>query len=255
MTQASKPPFFILGAVRSGTTLLRDLLRQHPNLDCPEETHFFRWAEPFGTKAYERNYARRVLFKKHRELDGVDNFDFFYNLQKGPDRKHLMNSYAELFLKAKQTPDIRWFDKTPQNVYGLLLLSGLYPSSRFIHIHRHPYNVVTSLKLGRMLGEQELRGAINFWKESLVIVQEYKKGFGDRLLEVGYEALVKDPQAIQGKILEFIDEKPFTLDLETKTVHEEKNRYLDHLDTAEIATINEQCGELMQIYGYDPIVD
>lgn len=250
MIPQSSAPFFVVGSVRSGTTLLRDLLRQHPNLDCPEETHFFRWADPFGTRAFESNYVRRALFKRHRELDGVDNFDFFYNLQQGPDRKHLMDSYGELFLKARGTPGIRWFDKTPQNVYGMLLLCGYYPDARFIHIHRHPYNVVTSLRRGRMLEEQELRGAINFWKESMIIMQQFRKGFPDRLLEVGYESLVSDPQQIVNEILEFIEEAPFTLDLETAEVHEERNCYLDHLDSAEIATIDQHCAELMQAYGY-----
>ena len=36
---------------RSGpaTTLTRDLLRRVPNFICPEETHFFRWSEPYRT--------------------------------------------------------------------------------------------------------------------------------------------------------------------------------------------------------------
>ena len=67
-------PFFILGAPRSGTTLLRDFLRLHPRLACPEETHIFRWGDPFGTHMYERHYKGSQLFRKHREMDGVDNF-------------------------------------------------------------------------------------------------------------------------------------------------------------------------------------
>ena len=46
---AQQAPFFVLGCVRSGTTMLRDALRMHPHLACPEETHFFRWGEPFGS--------------------------------------------------------------------------------------------------------------------------------------------------------------------------------------------------------------
>ena len=48
-------PFFVLGCVRSGTTLLRDILRQHPRLESPEETHFFRWSDPYGSPRYEKN--------------------------------------------------------------------------------------------------------------------------------------------------------------------------------------------------------
>ena len=54
---ADNTPFFILGCVRSGTTLLRDILRIHPRLESPEETHFFRWADPYASPRYERNYV------------------------------------------------------------------------------------------------------------------------------------------------------------------------------------------------------
>ena len=51
-------PFFLVGCVRSGTTLLRNLLRQHPNLESPEETHFFRWPHSFGTGDF--NHIQRI---------------------------------------------------------------------------------------------------------------------------------------------------------------------------------------------------
>src|SRR5688572_15305042 len=62
------PPFFVLGCVRSGTTMLRDALRMHPNLACPEETHFFRWGEPYGTEAMSRSLSNNAVLKKHREI-------------------------------------------------------------------------------------------------------------------------------------------------------------------------------------------
>src|SRR6185369_78712 len=72
---AQPAPFFILGCVRSGTTMLRDVLRGHPNLACPEETHFFRWASPFGTPEYMKSLDAPVL-RKHREMDGITEAEF-----------------------------------------------------------------------------------------------------------------------------------------------------------------------------------
>ena len=69
-------PFFVLGCVRSGTTLLRDILKLHPRLESPEETHFFRWADPYGSPRYERNYVGVKLFKNHQEIDGVSESEF-----------------------------------------------------------------------------------------------------------------------------------------------------------------------------------
>ena len=59
--KTSRPPFFILGCVRSGTTMLRNALRLHPNLASPEETHFYRWGEPFGSVALNRMLANNPV--------------------------------------------------------------------------------------------------------------------------------------------------------------------------------------------------
>src|ERR1041384_5885979 len=40
MAPSSDSPIFIVGCPRSATSLLRDLLRSHPRLTFPEESHF-----------------------------------------------------------------------------------------------------------------------------------------------------------------------------------------------------------------------
>ncbi|MDT8305503.1 MAG: sulfotransferase, partial [Anaerolineae bacterium] len=39
----NKPPIFVVGVQRSGTTLLAALLAAHSRMSCGPETHFFRW--------------------------------------------------------------------------------------------------------------------------------------------------------------------------------------------------------------------
>lgn len=244
-------PFFILGCVRSGTTLLRDLLRQHPNLACPEETHFFRWGEPFGTGSYDGKYHGKKLFKQHRELDKVSDFDFFCTLKESRDRRMLMDHYARIYLENNDLQGRRWFDKTPQNVYGVLLIAGMYPKAQFVHIHRHPYNVISSLKSGRSFPEQEIKAAVNFWLESLTIINQFKQGFAQRIIEISYEALVADPQAQLSGLLTFLGEKPQQFSSASLSIHPERNNWSTTLSEEEIAYINEHCQALMQEYGYE----
>jgi len=130
------------------------------------------------------------------------------------------------------------------------LISGQYPNAQFVHIHRHPYNVVASLRRGNSFPEQEINAAVSFWYESLTIVQQFKLGFPDRIKEIAYEALVEDPQQELDKLLHFLGEEPMQLDLTTQTVHPEKNHYRETLSPEDIAYINEQCGALMEDYGY-----
>jgi hypothetical protein len=51
-------PFFILGAGRSGTSLLSRMLNQHPSLAVPPESHlystFYPWLRYYGTSLRRR---------------------------------------------------------------------------------------------------------------------------------------------------------------------------------------------------------
>lgn len=206
-------PFFILGCVRSNNTA-RDILRIHPRLESPEETHFFRWADPYASPRYERNYVQTKLFKNHRDLDGVSDFDFEFSRQMAKNRKDISDFYGKFFLQARDNIDGRWFDKTPQNVYGILLLGHMYPTAKFVHIYRNPLNVVSSLKEGRVMAKHEVKGGINYWLESMIMINEYKKmpGGAERFLEVKYEDLVADPKPEVSKIFRFVTENPDLMD-------------------------------------------
>jgi hypothetical protein len=204
--RSARPPFFILGCVRSGTTLLRNILCLHPNLECPQETHLFRWAEPFGSLEYNKNYLKAPLFKRHRKEDGISEFDFHYSLAMQPTRHGLMSWYGNTYLLKRGNAGGRWFEKTPQHVYNLLLLAEAYPDSKFVHLVRNPLNAVVSIMKGDVMPPLELRGAINYWLEAAMILSQYRKLAPDRLLEIRYEDLVRDPDPQVSTILNFVGE-------------------------------------------------
>eukprot|EP01036_Dinobryon_divergens_P003055 gene3055-4019_t len=123
-TAKRPPPFFVVGCVRSGTTMLRDALRMHPNLACPEETHFFRWADPFGTDGLNRVLSNNAVLKKHREIDGVTEEEFKAMLGESTSRADLYERYMALYMQRKKPAATHWFDKTPQNIYGAMLAAS-----------------------------------------------------------------------------------------------------------------------------------
>jgi len=243
-------PFFLVGCVRSGTTLLRDLLRQHDRLECPEETHFFRWADPFGTDRYRRMYKKSDLMRRHREMDGVDNFDFSYIINNSQNRWQMSGGYGLAYLKAQGNPEGRWFDKTPQNVYGLLLIAAAYPDAKYVHIHRHPLNVVASLLEGAVMPPHSLNGAINYWTEAIGILQQFRKVADDRLIELRYEDLTLAPLDTLIGLLEFLDEDSALLSAELSNVHPEQNKYIEKLDDSQVQKVLECTKKEREIYGY-----
>jgi hypothetical protein len=242
-------PFFILGSPRSGTTLLRDLLRDHPRLECPEETHFFRWADPFASPKFIAHYKTK-LFKEHRKMDGVSEIEFGLMMQGKHSREHLAWEYGVEFLKAIGKPEARLYDKTPQNVYGIFLINAIYPEAKFIHIYRNPLNVVTSLIEGKVMPAHNLRGAINSWVESMLLLDQFKKFKPELLLELPYEELTENPDPGLKKILEFVGENPALLPSQKNKTHKERNKYKEKLSKQEIKIVIDKCEPFFSQYGY-----
>jgi len=243
-------PFFILGCVRSGTTMLRDILRQHPRLECPEETHFYRWADPFGSPRYDRTYITSRLFTSHRKLDQISEESFHSARRTAKSRKEIMEAYGNLYLKAQNNPEGRWFDKTPQNIYGIFLLGQDFPDAPFIHIHRNPLNVVASLKEGKVMARHDLHGAMNYWNESACLIGEYKKLYPERVLDIPYEGITSSPKEYISKIFEFIKEDDSGFGYDAINVHPEKNNYKKVLTEQEINEVIKMTKPYGDEYGY-----
>lgn len=242
-------PFFILGSPRSGTTLLRDLLRDHPRLKCPEETHFFRWSDPFSSPKYISHYKTK-LFKEHRAIDGISEMQFSMMMAGMHSREHLAYDYGYQYLNAIGKPDARLYDKTPQNVYGIFLINAIYPDAKFIHIYRNPLNVVASLMEGKVMPTHNLRGAINSWMESMLLLDQFKKFKPELLLEVCYEEVTADPDPHLKTILEFVGENPKLLPSQKSKTHKEKNKYRTKLSEQEIQIVLKKCEPYLSCYGY-----
>ncbi len=250
--QADGRPLFIVGAVRSGTTLTRDLLRRVPYFICPEETHFFRWAEPFRTPHSWQPYRNNNLLKKHREMDGVSPEAFETVLNRSRNKSELQRNYITAFAQAKGiTGPYRWFDKTPQNVYGAPLIAMEMPAARFLHLVRNPLNVVASLVLGRQVKIPDLHGACNYWIEAVQIMTSVAAAFPDRVLTMRYEDLVADVPGAMGKILDHAGvDAPGRL-FRASDAHQERNLWRTELSRAQTGVVRNRCGAIARSFGYD----
>lgn len=244
-------PFFIVGSVRSGTTLLRDELRKNPGLICPEETHFYRWGDPFGSPAMRKVFLNGVILKKHREMDGVSEKEFLRILESSNNRAELVEAYMAAHAKAKGLQTYRWFDKTPQNIYGLALLSHQMPHAKFLNPVRNPLNVIASLRVGKVVHVPNIRAACNFWVEAQMIVISQKESLQDRLLTFKYEDLVSKPFSIMTKMCTFLElplpenEKSFS------HFKAERNQWKSLFKRDELELIKDLCGPVASQFGYD----
>jgi len=248
---AQAEPLFILGCVRSGTTLTRDLLRRQPATICPEETHYFRYGDPFQTGAFKKPLLNGKTLQKHREMDGIPEEEFRRMLSQSRSRGELMCRHVDYMAKSRGLADYRWFDKTPQNVYGLPMIRGEFPKARFLHIVRNPLNVVASLKLGKQMHVPDIHGAINYWVEAITIIRQMAPLLEDSLLEMRYEDLVADPVPNMEKLLAFSGIGDQLSLYSALDVRPERNQYVEVLTKKEQNIVRRRCARLARRYGYE----
>jgi acyl-coenzyme A synthetase/AMP-(fatty) acid ligase/acyl carrier protein len=202
--RAAKPVPFIVGAPRSGTTMLRLMLDAHPNLAMPPETHFIpmlasvwqRASDPLGAaldalQAHERWPDFELDPESlRRPLGDIPNASLSEML------RAFYSAYAALHGKP------RWGDKTPGYVMDMPLIAGILPEARFIHVIRDGRDVALSL-LPLWFGPSTLEEAASLWDERV------RTGRRDapavQYLEVRYERLVLDTRAELRRICDFVD--------------------------------------------------
>jgi hypothetical protein len=241
--------FFIVGSVLSGTTLLRNILREHPRLISPEETHVFRWGNPFATEEYTQLYTHADTLQLHRKIDGINDKKFSEILEYSVDRKSFMQNYFKAFKESKGKANVRCFDKSPQNVYGMVMIKAYFPNAKFIHIIRNPLNVIASILKGHPGLSQNLLGAINYWKEAVLIMQTLKQCWSDAIYEFKYEDLCQQPQQEMASLLSFLKEESYGFET-IKEIHQTDDNYKTFLSAAQIKQVKIELGQLMQVYGY-----
>ena len=212
-----RPPMpVIVGAARSGTTLLRLMLDAHPYLSIPPETHFLpdlrALAQRPELKGKENSDARREEF-----LRVVTTSPFWTDFALGnealraavtqPKKTFSVADGArtvyELYARARGKA--RWGDKTPPYVWRMKEVRALLPEAYFIHLIRDGRDVALSARglwFDPAKGNIEDAAAQWLWRirearQQAIICPNY--------LEVHYEELISDPMPVLERICSFLE--------------------------------------------------
>jgi sulfotransferase family protein len=204
-------PVFIVGCARSGTSLLRDLLRSHPRLAFPDESNFLPlFYRAFGdprTDAEAYNLAARIL-----RLQWVRR----WSLSLTPSSLAHCRSYAELVSSlyddvARRQGRPRWGDKTPHYVLEIPTLLEIFPGAKVIHIYRDGRDVALSWR-AIPLGPRDVVNAAVRWKRRVVAGLGGGSRFPGSYHEVRYETLLARPEETMMAVCAFLAED-FTEDV------------------------------------------
>ena len=149
-TIACPPMPIIIGAPRSGTTLLRFMLDSNPELAIPPETGFLALGDQFtsqGEALREEFFQAVVDFPP--QVPNWEDFQipqavFWANLVE-LDPFTVSEGYRTFYrLYASRFTKRRWGDKTPVYCHHLETIAAVLPEAHFIHIIRDGRDVSIS---------------------------------------------------------------------------------------------------------------
>jgi len=189
-------PLFLVGTMRSGTTLLRLILDSHERLALADESGFLRAVA--AAKAIPDQHDGPGWYRRY----GVSDAEMDARLRTFYD--DIFSAYA------RERGAARWGDKTPFHINHLRVLAQVFPDAQVVGIVRHPGAVVAS-QLRRGI---EFPDALRHWRNqnARLLRAANRPDLRRRLAVLRYEDLVTTPEPVLRALLEFLGE-PWSPDL------------------------------------------
>lgn len=183
-------PIFVVGSMRSGSTMLRLILDSHPHVAIGAETGFM------GGLAAAREIPGWNFGRGWYERVGWDEAEM--------DRR-LHDFYDGMFRRhAQRQGKRRWGEKTPFHTLHMDLMAQVFPEAVFVGIVRHPGGVAASL---RKRFHYTFPEALEYWEQTnLAMLRSGTATLADRFALCRYEDLVLEGEPVLRELLRFVDE-------------------------------------------------
>lgn len=225
-TRLIENPVFICGNMKSGTTLLTQLLDGHENLlvliggtkyiikyhkksinyDKISELWMEKLVNPTGQKPFWWLGRDEESFREFLAL-----LDWLYKNQDKDDFQKLLVAFFSAFCAQHQKIKY-WIEKTTGNEKKVYELIKHYPKAKFIHIYRDPLSNMASIKKWSQNNKKNFSAAVwsmHFYASLRRGILNRKK-YGPRVYHtLKYEDLTANPAVEMKRICDFL-EIPFT---------------------------------------------
>lgn len=186
---SSSVPVFIVGMPRSGTSLVEQILASHPDVyGAGELIDLYQVVKSLKINTGKSPYPFC--------LDCVEQWQ--------------IDELAERYLKklADMSPQsLRVTDKLPHNFVNLGLIDRLFPGARVIHCMRDPIDTclsIYSLPFNLFhLYKSNLEQLGAYYRQYQELMQYWKEVLRIPIMEIQYEELVANQEALSRKMIEF----------------------------------------------------
>jgi hypothetical protein len=176
-------PIFIVGMIRTGTTLLDQILSSHPAVKSAGE-------QPFWQVSSGRVNRRWILTGGN-----------------AADIQELERDYLKV-LKDATGLATRVTDKMPTNFSHMGLMSVVFPKAKFIHLRRNPMDTclsiyTTFLGSGTQFAYRQ-ENIVTYYREYLRTMRHWRSVIpAGQMIEVNYEELVTEKERVLREVLSF----------------------------------------------------
>jgi len=179
----SVTPIFVLGVIRSGTTLAEQILSSHPLVSGAGELDFW-----LNTDLRLMNYQTAEL-----NLSAL---------------RQSAATYLRLIRGYKEEGSTRVVDKQPGNLIVADALHIAFPNARIIHMRRDPVDTAISIwtihvrTSARFVNEKS--NIVHAFHQHYRLVEHWNRVLPEeRFMEMSYESLVTDRERQTRRLLEF----------------------------------------------------
>lgn len=210
MTLNAPPPLMIVGAPRSGNTLVRRVLLASGQIYIPPETYVLgeiieNWGKWLLLPWRHKVWLFCAFFDRHphrAELDVESLSPFADQVSGWPRQDRNLRALLEafyLFLAAEHGYAAkRWGDKTPWNTMHLKSISRFFPDAQYLYLIRDGRDSISSQVQAEM---RDLNEATRRWVSANDMCAKYLPR--SRTLQMRYEDIVRDPEASFSRIFQW----------------------------------------------------
>ena len=240
-------PVFLVGATRSGTTLLRLMLNHHPQIcNFGEFEYAVRWYDgdqPPSLARYQRQLELDRVFRVHG-----------WKIDPQLDYVHLVRSFLQQAVDASGKPIA---GATVHSRFDCL--PTLWPQARYLHLVRDPRDVSRSAIQMGWVGNVWF--GTEYWRDPIMRWQRLQRNLApDRWLQIRFEDLIQDTKRELRRICDFLG-VPYSsamLQYADETTYELPdprlvNQWRKKLTNDELQWVESECHELMREFGYEPV--
>jgi tetratricopeptide (TPR) repeat protein len=187
----SKLPVFIVGMPRSGTTLIEQIISNHPQIHGAGELLALERIEKTIAKQFEqsRTYPECMSLCKESTLTRLSD-DYLKEIRNYSQDANLI------------------IDKMPDNFLRIGLIKTLFPQARIIHCFRNAMDTCTSIFLNYFVNGNkysfDLTEIGQYYLDYTKLMEHWSSLFQFEIHNVQYEKLVMNQEIVSRQLFEYL---------------------------------------------------